>query len=71
MMPAYVFILKKTTELMIANNNRFLLNSVRFIKPTLKLKRIKYAKDKDSTQQIKSKEKIIQRGTIFIRENKA
>ena len=64
--PAYVFILKNTTELIMANSSMFLLNSGRFIKLMLKLNRIKYAKDKDITQQLKSSENIIQRGTMFI-----
>lgn len=39
------------------------------MKLILKLNLMKYAKDSEITQHVKSKENIIQRGTMFIREN--
>lgn len=69
MIPAYVLTLKNTTVLIMVKMRRLRLNSVMLIKLISKLKRIKYAKHSENTQQIKSRQKMIQRGTIFIFEN--
>lgn len=71
MIPAYVLMLRKTKLLSILKIKIFLLSSGKSISSALKLYFKKYAKQRENMQTSRSRQKMIQRGTILMRLNKA